>query len=152
MNNKPKNEKGGSQEPTRMEEKRPRIMTQPLPQILDDLEEYTKRVEEAARQAREAAAQAKASGERAAEAARKAAEAAVAAVREEANRATNALREETNKATNALGARVSTLETELSTLKENVTQEAQSLDKAFVALKNSHVEGSPFLKKQAGKS
>jgi len=46
-----------------------------------------------------------------------------------------------------LEIRVSTLETELSTLKENVAQEAQSLDKAFAALKNSHMEGSPFFKK-----
>jgi len=143
MSNSPRKEKEGSQEPAKMEAQQPKIMTKPLPQILDELEEYIKRVEEAVRQAqaaaresRAAADQAKAAGEKAAEAARKAAEAAVTKVREEAI-----------KTTNALGVRVSTLETELRTLKDNVAQEAQSLDKAFVALKNSHTEGSPFLKK-----
>ena len=143
MSNTSRKEKEGSQEPAKMEEKQPKIMTKPLPLILDELEEYIGRVEEAVRQAqaaakeaREAAAQAKASGEKAAEAARKAAEAAVAKVREEATRGIN-----------ALGVRVSTLETEFSTLKGKVTQEALSLDKAFVALKDKHMEVSPFLKK-----
>lgn len=139
----PRKEKESSQEPEKMEEKKPKIMTKPLPQILDELEDYIGRVEEAVRQAqaavrdsREAAAQAKASGEKAAEAARKAAEAAVARVREEAITAIN-----------AVGVRVSALETEMKVLKEKVTQEALSLDHAFVVLKDSHKEESPFLKK-----
>jgi len=67
--------------------KQAKIMTLPLPQILDELESYIRRVEDAVKQAqtaakdsREAADQAKVSGEKAAEAARKAAEAAVAKV------------------------------------------------------------------------
>jgi len=62
----------------------PKIMTKPLPQILDDLEEYIRLVEEAVRQARaaakesmEAAAQAKAAGEKAAADASAKAEAAL---------------------------------------------------------------------------
>ncbi len=141
-------EKQGSQ-PVKTEEIRPKIMTKPLPQILDELEDYIGRVEEAVRQARaaagesrEAAAQAKLAGEKAAEAARKAAEAAVAKVKEEIT-----------KTINALAARVSSLETEVSTLKEQAILEALSLDKAFVTLKDRHLEDSPFLqKKQGGKT
>jgi len=143
MSNTPRKEKVISQEPAKIEEKPPKIMTKPLPLILDELEDYIGRVEEAVRQAqaaakdaREAAAQAKASGEKAAEAARRAAEAAVAKVREEATRGIN-----------ALGVRASALETEVNTLKEKVTQEALSLDKAFIALKDRHMELSPFVKK-----
>jgi hypothetical protein len=62
----------------------PKIMSKPLPQILDELEEYIHLVEEAVRQARaaageskEAAAQAKAAGERAAAEAATKAEAAI---------------------------------------------------------------------------
>ena len=86
-----KNEKKGYQETENIEEKLPKIMTKPLPMILDELESYIGRVEEAVKQAqvaakesREAAAQARVSGEKAAETAKKAAEAAVAKVREEA--------------------------------------------------------------------
>ncbi len=133
----------GSQDPAKMEERQPKIMTEPLPQILDDLEGYIRRVEEAVKQAqaaardsREAAAQARVSGEKAAEAARKAAEVAVAKVREEAA-----------KAVANLGTRVSSLEMEINTLKEKATQEALALDKAFLALKDRHMEESPFLKR-----
>ena len=75
--------KGGSPEEQRSEET-PKIMTKPLPQILDELEEYIRRVEEAVRQARaaaresrEAAAQAKVAGEKAAAEAAAKAEAAI---------------------------------------------------------------------------
>ena len=133
----------GSQDPVKMEERQPRIMTEPLPQILDELEDYIRRVEEAVKQAqaaakesKEAAAQARVSGEKAAEAAKKAAEAAVAKVREEAA-----------KAVDTLGIRVSDIESELNTFKEKVSQEALAVDKAFLALKNKHIEESPFLEK-----
>jgi colicin import membrane protein len=84
MNRVPRKPTDGSVE---TEDIQPKIMTQPLPMILDELENYIKRVEEAVKQAqaaardsREAAAQAKESGEKAAEAARKAAQEAVAKV------------------------------------------------------------------------
>lgn len=69
------------------EEKQPKIMTKPLPDILDELEDYIRRVEDAvnqaqqaARESREAATVARVAGEEAGVAARKAAEAAVARV------------------------------------------------------------------------
>ncbi len=141
-------DKQSQQELAKVEEIRPKIMTKPLPQILDELEDYIGRVEEAVRQAkiaagesREAAAQAKAAGEKAADAARKAADAAVAKAKEEI---TNAM--------NALALRTTGLENEVNLLKEHVTLEAQSLDKAFEVLKERHLEDSPFLKKKAGKN
>lgn len=131
----------GSQDPVKMEGRQPKIMTEPLPQILDELEDYIRRVEEAVRQAqaaakesREAAAQAKVSGEKAAEAAKKAAEAAVAKVKEEAA-----------KAIDTMGVRVSAIESEMNTLKEKVSQEALALDRAFLAAKDKHIAESPFL-------
>lgn len=143
MNRTPKKEKGGSQNPIPTETKQPKIMTVPLPDILEELENYIRRVEEAVKQAqaaakdsRQAAAQAKESGEKAAEAARKAAEAAVAKVREEAA-----------EAVDTLGMRVSAIDSELNTLKEKVSQEALAVDRAFLALKDRHIEESPFLEK-----
>ena len=122
------------------EARQPKIMVKPLPEILDELENYIKRVEEAvkqaqsaARESREAAAQAKLSGEKAAEAAKKAADAAVARVREEAARAVE-----------ALGMR---MDKELDDIREKVTQEATALDKAFLALKERHIKESPFFQK-----
>ena len=130
-------------EKEKIEVKQAKIMTLPLPQILDELESYIRRVEEAVKQAqtaakesREAADQAKVSGENAAEAARKAAEAAVAKIKEEAA-----------KAADALGIRVSGLESELNALKEKSSREALAIDRAFLALKDKHLEDSPFLDK-----
>ncbi len=123
------------------EDKQPKIMTKPLPEILDELEDYIKRVEEAAkvaqaaaRDSREAAAQAKLSGEKAAEAAKKAAEAAVAKVREDAARAAE-----------KLGLKISAVEAQLNTLEKNARQEAMALDKSFLAMKEKHSKESPFL-------
>jgi membrane protein involved in colicin uptake len=136
-------EKKGYEELEKTAVKQAKIMTLPLPQILDELESYIRRVEEAVKQAqtaakesREAATQAKVSGEKAAEAARKAAEAAVAKVKEEAARAVD-----------TLGVRVSGIESELNALKEKVSQEALAVDRAFLALKDKHIEDSPFLEK-----
>jgi uncharacterized phage infection (PIP) family protein YhgE len=136
-------ETGGSKNPAQIESKQPKIMTKPLPEILDELENYIRKVEEAVYQAqaaakdsREAAAQAKESGEKAADAAKKAADAAVAKVREEAH-----------KAIDALGMKVSDLENELNMLKEKMSQEALALDRAFLAAKERHIEDSPFLEK-----
>jgi len=136
-------EKKEYQEPEKVAIKQAKIMTLPLPQILDELESYIRRVEEAVKQAqtaakdsREAADQAKVSGEKAAEAARKAAEAAVAKVKEEAA-----------KAVDKLGVRVSGFESELNTLKDKVSQEALAVDRAFLALKDKHIKDSPFLEK-----
>ena len=130
-------------EPIQMETRQPKIMTVPLPEILDELENYIRRVEEAVKQAqaaakesRQAAAQAKESGEKAAEAAKKAADAAVAKVKEEAA-----------KAVDTLGLRVSAIESEMNTLKEKASQEALAVDRAFLALKDKHIEESPFLEK-----
>ena len=121
----------------------PKIMTLPLPQILDELEGYIRRVEEAvkqaqdaARESREAAMQAQVSGEKAAEAARNAADAAVAKVQEES---ANAIK--------ALDIRVSGVESGLKELEEKVRREAKALDTAFLALKERHIEDSPFLDK-----
>jgi len=139
------NEKGkkGYQEPEEIAVKQPKIMTKPLPEILDELENYIMRVEEAVKQAqaaakesKEAAAQARLSGEKAAEAAKKAAEAAVAKVKEEAA-----------KAVDTLGVRVSGIESELNDLKDKVSHEALAVDRAFLALKNKHIEDSPFMEK-----
>lgn len=139
----------GNREPEKpkVEKVQPKIMTKPLPMILDELEDYIKRVEEAVKQAqaaakdsREAAAQAKMSGEKAAEAAKKAAEIAVAKVREEVLRAIDALNTK-------LTDKISDLEAELGTLEEKVTEEAFTLDRAFLEAKNRHLEESPFLKK-----
>ncbi len=131
-------------ETERVEEKQPKIMTKPLPEILDELENYIKRVEEAvklaqaaAKESREAAAQARISGEKAAEAAKKAAEAAVAKVREEAV-----------KAINAVNARVTDLEAEHNELIENVKQEAFAMDQALLDAQRKHIEESPFLGKK----
>ncbi len=67
--------------------KQPKIMSMPLPTLLDELEKYIQQVEEAVRASNEAAAlsarkadEAKLSGKQAGEAAQKAAEAAVAQV------------------------------------------------------------------------
>jgi uncharacterized phage infection (PIP) family protein YhgE len=135
-----KNPRKPTDESVEMEDKLPKIMTQPLPVILDELENYIKRVEEAvkqaqaaARESREAAAQAKLSGEKAAEAAKKAADAAVAKVREEAARAAD-----------ALGDRITEVSENLNSLEDKVKQEAVSLDEAFLALKEKHIEQSPF--------
>ncbi len=132
-----------SQEPEQVKKEQPKIMTKPLPDILDELENYIMRVEEAVREARaaakdarEAAAQAKLSGEMAAEAAKKAADAAVAKVREEAARANE-----------AVNTRVTDLEIELNELKEKVKQEAFAVDQALLEAERKHIEESPFLKK-----
>lgn len=140
MNILPKKDSEGAQKPGKMDDKLPKIMVKPLPEILDELEDYIRRVEEAvkqaqaaARESREAAAQAKLSGEQAAEAAKRAADAAVARVREEAAKAVEALSIK--------------MERELNTIKEKVTQEANALDKAFLALKERHIKESPFFQK-----
>jgi colicin import membrane protein len=151
------------------EKEQPKIMTKPLPVILDELDDYIKRVEEAVRQAniavkesREAAAQARLAGEKAGEAAKKAAETAVAKVREEAATAlakareeaalaVARAREEAAKANDALNKKVmnteADLRAEIEALYEKAKQEAFALDSALLAAKESHLEESPFLKK-----
>ena len=138
-------EKGqkGSREPEQVKKEQPKIMTKPLPEILDELESYITRVEEAVRQARaavkdawEAAGQAKLSGEKAAEAAKKAADDAVFKVRDEAVRANE-----------AVNARVTDLEAKLNELKENVKQEAFAVDQALLDAQSKHIELSPFIKR-----
>ena len=121
----------------------PKIMTQPLPQILDELEDYIKRVEEAVKEAQDAAViargaakEAELSGAEAAEAARRAAEAAVAEVREE-----------TNLKLKWLDKRVTALEENLARLRTGVADEAVAVDKAFLAAKVMHTKESPFLEK-----
>ena len=125
------------------ESEMPKIMTKPLPQILDELEDYTKRVEEAvrlahapAKESRDAAAQAKESGEKAAEAARKAAETAVARVREEAA-----------KAIDTINKRISAFEADVANFKEKVNRETFTLDQAFLAAREKHLKESPFFEK-----
>ena len=131
-----------SQESEPVGKEQPKIMTKPLPEILDELENYIKRVEEAVRQARaaakdawEAAEQAKLSGEKAAKAAKEAADAAVIRVRDEAARANE-----------AVNTRVTDLEAGLNELKENVKQEAFAVDQALLDAQKKHIEESPFLK------
>jgi hypothetical protein len=118
----------------------PKIMTKPLPEILDELENYIKRVEEAvelaqaaAKDSRDAADMAKEAGEKAAEAAKKAAEAAVAKVRDEAARVADALRD-----------RIQEVHEHVCNLEEMVKQEAIAVDDAFLAAKERHLEQSPF--------
>ncbi len=124
------------------EEAQPKIMTKPLPMILDELENYIHKVEEsvklaqsAAKDSRAAAEQAKESGEKAADAARKAAEVAVTKVKEEATR-----RED------VLDDRISEVLENLDSLADKLKQEVIAIDEAFLALKNKHVEQSPFFK------
>jgi F0F1-type ATP synthase membrane subunit b/b' len=128
---------------TGTEEIQPKIMTKPLPAILDELEDYIKRVEEAVKQAqaaardsRQAAGQAREAGEKAADAARKAAEAAVCQVRDEAARAIE-----------ALNNRISEVSEQLDSLIDKVKHEVIALDEAFLALKDKHVEDSPFFQR-----
>lgn len=124
------------------EEPQPKIMTKPLPMILDELENYIQRVEAAVKAAQSAAKdsrahadQAKESGEKAAQAARKAAEAAVAKVKKEAaGRA------------DILDDRITEVSENLDSLVDKLKQEVIALDEAFLALKNRHVEQSPFFK------
>jgi hypothetical protein len=121
----------------------PKIMTKPLPVILDELESYIRKVEEAvrlaqgaAKEARNAADMAKQAGEDAAGAARKAAEAAVAKVRDEAARVADSLSE-----------RIADVCERLDSFEEKAKQEAIALDDAFLALKDRHLEQSPFFEK-----
>jgi hypothetical protein len=124
--------------------RQPKIMTKPLPEILDELENYVRRVEDAvklaqdaARDSREAANQAKLAGEKAAETAKKAAEAAIAK-----------LKQEVLDGDGVLGQKISGLSETLNTLVANVTREALAIDKAIMAFKDHHVEGSPFIDKK----
>ena len=124
--------------------RQPKIMTKPLPEILDELENYVRRVEdavklaqEAARDSREAANQARTAGEKAADAAKKAAETAIAR-----------LKQEVLDGDGVLGEKISGLTEALATLKANATQEALALDKAVMAFKDRHVEDSPFIEKK----
>ena len=55
MSNTPKKGEGSQEQPKSPEVVQPKIMTKPLPEILDELEDYVKRVEEAVRQAHAAA-------------------------------------------------------------------------------------------------
>ncbi len=142
MNTHTKNKKEKGEMEQKQPKIEPKIMTKPLPEILDELENYIKRVEEAvrdaraaAKDAREAAAQAEISGQNAAEAAKKAANAAVAEVREESARA--------NKAVNT---RVTDLENEVSEFKDNAKQEAFAVDQGLLESQRKHLEESPFLK------
>jgi predicted translin family RNA/ssDNA-binding protein len=119
-------------------------MTKPLPEILDELENYVRRVEDAvklaqdaARESREAANQAKVAGEKAADAAKKAAEAAIAK-----------LKQEVLDGDGVLGAKISGLSESLSALMMKATQEALALDKAILAFKERHIEESPFIEKK----
>jgi DNA-binding NtrC family response regulator len=133
--------RSNSPDATATPEALPKIMTKPLPEILDELESYIRRVEEAvgvaqqaARESKGAAAQARESGEKAADSARQAAETAVAAVRDEAS-----------KTTEALILRVSDLEKEIMQLKEKINRESKAIDQAFLALKDTYTGESPWL-------
>jgi flagellar biosynthesis/type III secretory pathway protein FliH len=66
---------------------RPRIMTQPLPRILDDIEESIRLANEAAKDAREAAEEARKAGEKAANEAARVAAAAIGKVEQMAKNA-----------------------------------------------------------------
>ncbi len=111
-----------------------KIMTVPLPQILDEIDDSITLANEAAKDARMAAEEARRAGEKAADAVKKAAEAAVAKVRDEALRTIE-----------AMGIRI---DTDMNALRDKVTREALTLDKAFAALREKHIEESPFLHKK----
>jgi hypothetical protein len=90
-----------SEKKTMETNREPKIMSMPLPMILDELEKYIQQVAEAVKASREAAAmsaekadEAKLSGKLAGEAARKAAEAAVAQVEKKTQDEFAALRAE----------------------------------------------------------
>ena len=75
--NKPKNT---TEHPPVKEEKPKKIMTQPLPQILDEIESSIRLADEAAKNAREAAEEARKAGEKAAKEAERVASEAIARV------------------------------------------------------------------------
>ncbi|MFC2066344.1 DUF5667 domain-containing protein [Chloroflexota bacterium] len=68
-------------------------------------------------------------------------------VKEATEAAVAKIKEEAAKAVDTLGVKVSGLESELNDLKDKVGQEALAVDRAFVALKDKHIEDSPFLEK-----
>lgn len=74
-------------EPVAREEKPKKIMTQPLPQILDDIENSIRLADEAAKNARDAAEQARKAGEKAALEAERVATEAIARVEKVASEA-----------------------------------------------------------------
>jgi flagellar biosynthesis/type III secretory pathway protein FliH len=74
-------------QPVSREEKPKKIMTQPLPQILDDIENSIRLANEAAKNAREAAEEARKAGEKAAREAERVASEAIARVEKVANEA-----------------------------------------------------------------
>ena len=166
-----RNPKKSSDVASEAEEIQPKIMTKPLPVILDELEHYIQRVEAAVKAARSAAKdsrahadKAKESGEKAAQAARKAAEAAVAKVKKEADGRADVLdnriaevsenlgslidkaREEATRRADVLNDRIDEISENLDSLVDKLKQEVIALDEAFLALKNRHVEQSPFFK------
>jgi uncharacterized protein (UPF0147 family) len=74
-----------SERPLIKEEKPKKIMTQPLPQILDEIENSIRLADEAAKNAREAAEEARKAGEKAAREAERAASKAISRVEKIAN-------------------------------------------------------------------
>ena len=70
-----------------LKEQRPKIMTQPLPQILDEIEDSIRAANEAVKDAREAAEEARKAGEKAANEAARVAAAAIGKVEQMAKNA-----------------------------------------------------------------
>jgi hypothetical protein len=120
-----------------------KILNVPLPQILDELESYIKKVEdavtlarEAAADARKAAGDARSAGENAASDAKRAVEASVARVVAELG---DSILDDSRK--------IDELSSKVRTLIENARKEAAAIDVAILAAKERHVQESPYLQK-----
>lgn len=146
----------------------PKIMVQPLPQILDELEEYIRYVEEIVKLAQAAAGEAKAHAENARLAGEKAAEGAAAEMAERIKdigaKAMQALgtaesaREKAEEAgKEAAGVAQATadkaldyfrkLQAEHDKLKKEVMQLALAVNQAWVKGNETYLENTPYLRK-----
>jgi len=146
-----------------------KIMTQPLPAILDyidekirELEEATRKAEVATGEARIAAEEARVAGEKAAgeariagekasaEAAKEAKEAGIAAgfaAAQAAKAAVAEVRSELTTIDETQRRLIQSLSDELARTKELVVKSAVAVDASILAFKDKHVELSPVLKK-----
>jgi len=113
-----------------------KIMSRPLPAILDYIEERIAALEQAEARAEVAAKEAKEAGIAAGFAAAQAAKAAVAEVRSELTTI-----DETQRRL------IQSLSDELARTKELVVKSAVAVDASILAFKDKHVELSPVLKK-----
>jgi hypothetical protein len=100
-----------------------KIMTTPLPAILDELEDYQRALKDAVDQANQAAEDA----------------------REAASKAVKEVEDKLTKIMNRMTADLCSTKDELHKLANDVSLEASAVDKAMTEAKNIHAANSPFL-------